>query len=225
MNGARSLAPGLALVALLVVAAPAHATLVLPQNLENLEAQAGQIFAGVCTNRSAEIDDSGIPVRRFTFRVTEAVRCRAAVGETIEVRHFGNGVPNEHGYAMHIPGIPDYRVGQEVLLFLNPPSTIGLTAPVGLSQGLFAVKRNREGKATINLDPLRRRLLSRGLEASRYTASEGFTERDRNFLAAPPAQIELDEFCDLVRKMSAERKRRQGLNDAGETRAAAEVAQ
>jgi hypothetical protein len=41
----------------------------------------------------------------------------------------------------------DYRKSTELLLFLNPVSTYGLTSPVGLEQGRFRVVRDSKGQA------------------------------------------------------------------------------
>jgi len=40
-----------------------------------------------------------------------------------------------------------YRKSSELLLFLNPNSSYGLTSPVGLEQGLFRVTRDTKGNA------------------------------------------------------------------------------
>ena len=39
-----------------------------------------------------------------------------------------------------------YRKGDEVLLFLNRPTSLGLTSPVGLEQGRFRLTRSRSGE-------------------------------------------------------------------------------
>jgi len=189
--------------------AGARATTVVPQNLEQLESQAQLVFVGVCTSRTAEIDPQGIPVRTFTFEVAETVKGNLKTGSRIVVRHFGNDVPSPNGLATRIPGIPTYAVGQEVLLFLNPPSSIGLTAPVGLSQGLFRVERGAGGKRIIRLDPVRRNLLQSGINPAKYTTSTRFTPSDRERLSNLPEQIEVREFCSLIRKVKEEREQAQ----------------
>jgi len=185
----------------------ATATLVLPQNIEQLESQAQLIFAGVCTGRTSAFTSQGIPVNIFTFEVRDIAKGNLRTGARIEVRHFGNDVPNAQRLAMRIPGIPTYTVGQEVVLFLNPPSAIGLTAPVGLSQGLFSVEGTRDGKRRIRLDPVRRSMLTKGLDHGKYAAGGRFTAIDRDRLANPPEVIEVSEFCSLVRKLKEEREK------------------
>lgn len=41
-----------------------------------------------------------------------------------------------------------YSKGQELLLFMRPPSRYGLTSPAGLTQGRFAIQRDASGKAS-----------------------------------------------------------------------------
>jgi hypothetical protein len=40
-----------------------------------------------------------------------------------------------------------YRKGEEMLLFLRPPSRLGLTSPAGLEQGRFEITRPANGRA------------------------------------------------------------------------------
>lgn len=184
-----------------LLASSGAATVVRPQNIEQLEAQSGLIFAGVCTSRTAAIE-RGIPVSIYTFEVIEAVKGPVKKGGRVVVRHFGNGVPNPNGgVAAIIPGIPTYRVGQQVLLFLNPPSRLGLTSPVGLWQGLFSVKRDAEGKRWLLLDPLRRKLLVGAVDAAKYDSAVRLTTVERRLLTDPPSRVELETFCSLVRKI------------------------
>jgi len=190
-----------------MLAATASASMVVPQNIERLEKQAGLIFVGVCTARTGLIGEHGLPVNVFTFEVREAVKGRIEKGKTIEVRQFGNDVPNARGLAIRIPGIPTYRIGDEVLLFLNPPSKIDLTAPVGLSQGVFPVVRGPEGGRWIVLDPLRRKMLFDGVDAEKYAAAGRLNEAERQLLVKPPARVEVATFCSLVRKIGEARKR------------------
>src|SRR5512143_3307016 len=44
-------------------------------------------------------------------------------------------------------GSGGYRKGDEMLLFLRPPSRLGLTSPAGLEQGRFEISRQANGKA------------------------------------------------------------------------------
>jgi len=194
-------------VSIAMTATTVRASLVLPQNLEQLESQAQLVFVGVCTTRTTVIDERGIPVSVFTFEIIEAVKGKLHKGTRVEIRHFGNDIPNANGLAMRIPGIPTYAVGEEVLLFLNPPSRIGLTSPVGLFQGLFRVGRDARGRRRIVLDPLRRQLLVGGIDVAKYAANRRFTAAERRLLGDPPRWVDVTTFCSLVRKIAQERER------------------
>jgi hypothetical protein len=189
-----------------MAAGSAQATVLLPQNIEKLEVQAQVVFVGVCTSQTAAINERGIPVRAYTFEIIEGVKGNLKAGSRIQVRHLGNDVPDARGLALRVAGVPRYRVGQEVLLFLNPPSSLGLTAPVGFSQGVFDIARGADGKREIRLDPLRRKLLSGGLATAKYAASRRFTLKDQDLLNDPPERVELESFCSLVRKIQQERE-------------------
>ncbi len=46
-----------------------------------------------------------------------------------------------------IEGLPVFRKGEEVVLFLYGESRSGLTSPVGFGQGKFVVGRDKEGRS------------------------------------------------------------------------------
>ncbi len=186
-------------------ASRAPATLTLPQNIEQLESQAQLIFAGVCTSHTAVATAQGLPVTVYTFKVIEAIKGNVKTGGEVQFRQFGGPIPGSR-LAMKAPGVPRYVVGQEVLLFLNPPSSIGLTAPVGLVQGAFSIERSRDGKRTIPLDPVRRNLLTRNLDLSKYQDRRRFTAAESLALANPPERMDLEFFCLLIRKIGNARR-------------------
>ncbi|MCX8036106.1 MAG: hypothetical protein N3D11_03430 [Candidatus Sumerlaeia bacterium] len=183
----------------------APATLVLPQNIEDLESQAQLIFAGVCTTYTAVATAQGLPATLYTFKVIEAVKGNVKAGSEVQFRQFGGPIPGSR-LAMKVSGVPHYVVGQEVLLFLNPPGSIGLTAPVGLSQGVFAIEQSRDGKRTIPLDAVRRTLLNRNLDLSKYQDRRRFTVAESLAVANPPERMDLESFCSLIRKMGNARR-------------------
>jgi hypothetical protein len=186
----------------------AAATVVLPQNIEQLESQAQLIFVGVCTTRTAAIDERGIPVNVFTFRVAEPVKGDLKKDGHVTFRQLGDGVPNTHGMTMYIIGIPIHVIGQKVVLFLNAPSRIGLTSPVGLWQGIFPVDRDAQGNEGISLDRLRRKDLVAGVAKEKYAATRRLTVGEETLLSDPPERVDVATFCSLVRKISQEREQR-----------------
>jgi hypothetical protein len=205
----KSLLSGLPAILVALTASRATATVVLPQNIEQLESQAQWVFVGVCTSRTATIDERGIPVRVFTFQVIEPVKGDLKAGNAVRFRQFGSGVPNRQGLAMFIAGIPTYRLGQKVVLFLNGASRLGLTGPVGLSQGVFDVERDAQGRETIRLDPLRRRELVAKVDREKYAAVMRLTADEDALLSNPPERVDLATLCSVVRKIAQERERRE----------------
>jgi hypothetical protein len=91
---------------------------------------AGTIFSGTVTavaHRPAN-NSSAIETVAITFHVEQAIR-GATPGESLIIRQW-MGVWS---------GGQRYRVGERVLLFLYPPSKLGLTSSVGGALGRFAV--------------------------------------------------------------------------------------
>ncbi|MBI3770687.1 MAG: hypothetical protein HY271_19635 [Deltaproteobacteria bacterium] len=133
----------LALASILVLLAharPAAATTLLLLDLDALTAAADRVFMGrVLTVRSGR-DSKGLPVTWTTFAVDAALK--GAPPKTIEIKQLGVDAPLPDGGIFHIPALPSYRVGDEVILFLHPESREGFTSPVGFGQGRFRIRRD-----------------------------------------------------------------------------------
>jgi len=196
----------LLLVMVLMIGSQVFATTVVPQNLEQLESQAQTVFVGVCTSKTAQIAN-GIPVTVYTFTVTQAVKGPVQDGATVQVRQFGPATLQAKSSTLKTAATPPYNEGQETILFLNPPSRIGLTAPVGLGQGVFNVTRDAKGNRVIALDPARRRMLASKMSTSKLASNARFTATEQTLLTDPPERVDVSAFCSLIRKMSEERER------------------
>ncbi len=137
-----SLAAALLLAAL---ASPALASKVRPMTLEEMTERAGRIFSGQCTGvRVVEQTGRGMPVTEVTFRVDRTLK--GAPGGALTFRQPGgqdNAGGTERGVG--ILGLPRFRPGEEVILFLYGESASGLTSPVGLGQGKFTVVTDKAG--------------------------------------------------------------------------------
>ena len=141
--------PVLAFIVATVLAAalPVTASLVLECGFRSLHQKAGTLFHGKCLERKEVVDGKPLPYTEYTFEVIQAVKgCRDGQGKllkTITVRHAGTtkARPRTDGL-VEVPlrfGVPEYAVGEEVVLFLTRESRLGLCAPVGLTQGKFSV--------------------------------------------------------------------------------------
>ena len=104
-------------------------------NLGQLTRQAGYIFAGTVTKVERIIPSApnDLATMRITFRVEQAIR-GVRTGETLVMREWA--------------GLWDaderYRRGERVVVFLYPPSKLGLTSPVGGALGHFTINSHGE---------------------------------------------------------------------------------
>lgn len=106
-------------------------------NLEEMVNYSGRVFYGRCLSaQTSQHPQMGISMKTYRFRVLEALK-GVETGDIVEVRQVSGRT---------IPGIPEYRKGQEILLFLHPDSRKGLTSPVGLEQGIFRVETTFDGE-------------------------------------------------------------------------------
>jgi hypothetical protein len=103
--------------------------LVIP-NLPTLSRSSGYIFSGTVTKveRIAARSRKSVAVMRITFQVESAIR-GVSRGQKLVIREWaGLWQSGER-----------YRPGERVMLFLYPPSKLGLTSPVGGAMGRFRI--------------------------------------------------------------------------------------
>lgn len=102
-------------------------------DLEQLTQRAARIFSGRCITSRVVFDPNiGSDVTVATFRVDRSVK--GVTGRTVTVRMSG------------VSKVPIFRAGEDVVLFLYGESALGLSAPVGLGQGRFAVVTDKQGR-------------------------------------------------------------------------------
>lgn len=143
------------IIFLVILAYPVSALTVLPINLDQMISRADRIFLGICLSvqqTSISLGGQTLPVTAYTFEVSKPFKGRFSRQVTFKqiglerrrVLSLLQQSPPEKTFPIpfHIPGIPEYHPGEEVLLFLTAESSIGLTAPIGLFQGAFFVKKD-----------------------------------------------------------------------------------
>jgi len=126
----------------LYVSSAAHAqrgAITLPRNLADLSSNAGQIIQGRVVSATVEPDPryNHLQTLVLTLAVDDVLKGQAP--STFTFREF----------LWDIRDISDragYHLGDEVLLFLNRPTTLGLVSPVGLQQGRFRVVKGADGQ-------------------------------------------------------------------------------
>jgi hypothetical protein len=160
-DGTRSLVGRWLLAVLLALLAPAtaDASRIRPVNLEEMIGRSATIVAGRCLDVATERHpDLGLDVTRITLQVDRTLKGRG--GPTLTVRMAGADPAGGRG--PRVAGLPAFRRGEEVILFLYGESTVGLTSPVGLGQGKFTVVKDKQGRR-IALNGDGNRFLFRGL--------------------------------------------------------------
>lgn len=121
---------GLLVALLVVVAASADATtLVKKRSLAEVTSAAGDIIEGRVVDVRSGRDDADAPATWVTVEVARTLKGRRARHRTFK----------QFGAAGRVPGMPQYRVGDQVVLFLHPESRRGFTSPVGMGQGVYRI--------------------------------------------------------------------------------------
>jgi hypothetical protein len=96
----------------------------------------------------------------------------------------------------------DYRVGQQLLLFLPSPSQYGLSSPIGMEQGRFHISRGAKGRPEI-VNELGNAGLFKNVEQALNKAGQKLTAAQSRTVAAERGTARLDEFLSLVGKLKS----------------------
>ncbi len=133
-----------AVVLALLAAPPARATVMLKMELTTMVGRADVIFVGkVLKLQSHWSEDHRHIVTDYHFQVKRAVR-GAAAGSTVVVRSLGGAVD---GIGMRISGSPQFRVGEEAMLFTDIRN--GHRYVTGMSQGVYQLQQTQSGQVTV----------------------------------------------------------------------------
>lgn len=93
-----------------------------------------------------------------------------------------------------------YRKGQELLLFIRPPSQFGLTSPAGLSQGRFAVHTDASG-APLATNALNNVGLFDSLQATAKTRGVTLSARSVKLSTQHQGAVPLRDFEETIRSL------------------------
>ncbi len=110
----------------------------LPRNLSEITKAADRIIQGKVVSAKVEAhpDYSNLKTLLVTLQVDDVLK--GALVKTFTFREFIWDVRD-------ISDAAGYRAGDEVVLFLNRPTSLGLVSPVALEQGRFRVMKDRTG--------------------------------------------------------------------------------
>lgn len=142
MTLTRSLAASAALV--LLALAPAAALTLRSVPFDDLVRQADGIARGTIVAKSAEWDAAHRYIlTRYTLHVDEMLK-PGQFGNEITFTELGGTVD---GLTFGVPGTPEYRVGEEALVFFHVEQ--GRLMTLSWTQGQFAVHRDGSGAARV----------------------------------------------------------------------------
>ena len=142
------------LLATWCIATQVHAFSLAPFSVQQMARQADKIFVGTCISVEEHLNALGLSVLTVTFAVDEALKGK--VGETVTFQQLNpvqppSANPRVGGLRTDITtfSLPRYENGEEVVLFLAKEGRIGLTSPLGLSQGKIPVSVSQTGQKMI----------------------------------------------------------------------------
>ena len=147
-------------VAMTVLAAPqGGAVLVEKLELAGMVERAGSaVTVTVVDARPATVKAGGgeLPVVVYSLRVEDALKGGLAADDRERVAHvrfLAAPETSKRGGLLHrsnLPELPTLRVGGRYLLLLTAPGALGLSAPVGLEQGVFRLTGKRGAERAVN---------------------------------------------------------------------------
>ena len=135
-----------AFVAVLIVGSQAFATMVQQMNLGEMTDNAANIIRGKITEIETGTVTAGgaeLPTITYIVRVADVLKGSAATGSDnlIRVTMFGSLKTASGGgeikRSLSMFEGPSLQAGNEYLLFLTSPSSVGLSTTVGVGQGSF----------------------------------------------------------------------------------------
>lgn len=145
MRTSQTVARGLGVAAALVVLAPsipARATVVKAMSLvEKVEAAPIVVHGTVLAVETKWVVPGARVETRVTLKVIEALKGDFAPKEHLTFRRGGGRID---GFEQTAPGLSQYELGEEVILFLEP---LGASyVAIGIGIGKYEVEQRRDGK-------------------------------------------------------------------------------
>jgi hypothetical protein len=139
------LAGAAAAAAVFFLPAPSPATTLLKLSIEKMSVEADAVITGEVTGvQSAWRSDQTTIDTTTTVKVAECIA--GPCTDEMKLMHRGGTVGDN---ALYIPGMPQFKQGQNVLLFLrkDPEGRQGVWAVFGMCQGMFVIEKDaKDGK-------------------------------------------------------------------------------
>jgi len=151
----------------------AHHLVTETYNLEQIVEKADRAFVGTVTGRTEDYiyaAGGSIPITVSAFAVEEVLK--GAVPQTLTIKQVGH---RSNPSSLFGEGVPEYKSGSVMMLFLHADSKYGLTSPVGLGQGAFLVKTYGPIKVSVSNGLGNRGLLDRSVRIDALLQAESPT--------------------------------------------------
>ena len=203
----------LSLTALFLVslfAYSASAVLVLQINLEQMVSLADRIFVGKCVSVTDK-SQGGKTFQEVTFDIEKKIKGDFSGGQ-VTFRQIGSSNflkeepdSDQKGIRTHnaFEGeLPEYRVGEEAVVFLSGESRMGLTAPIGLYQGYFKTMAGKSGEKQV-MNRHRNRGLFFGWKKSPTFKALSLSSKEKLLLRSKSGEgLPYEAFVSLVTKLA-----------------------
>ena len=167
-----------------VASLPAGATSYVPVSDENLVAKADLVVRARVVAADSAAAPAGMPATEYTAEVREVLKGQAPSELIVRVP---GGIDRSRGRGMHVFGAPEFRDGEDVLLFLTARRD-GTWAPLHLMLGAFHEVRSNG-----------RTLALRDLSEARAVTPDGRA-------AAPEAVRDAGQFAAWIAGRAAGRR-------------------
>jgi hypothetical protein len=123
-------------------APPGHALNTKPMNLSDLVRESKQIVVGTVSAVNQGVGGNHLPYTDIVVKISESIL--GPSDATLTIRQFGlqSPLPAVDGrrFTGVVAGMPHYKAGEPVVLFLGQTSSIGYRTTIGLGQGKFALR-------------------------------------------------------------------------------------
>ena len=173
-------------------APPSHAMNTKPMNLSDLVRESNQIVVGHVVAVNQGVGANHLPYTDVEVKVSESILGAGAT--TITFRQFGlqSPLPAADGrkYVGLVAGMPQYKAGEQVVLFLGKTSSIGYRTTIGLGQGKFALRGGNLENEVNNTG------LFQNLDLSR----KGLDEKEQRLLTTTHGTVGSESFLGLLRR-------------------------
>lgn len=163
-----------------------------PMNLEWLVREAVMIFGGkvISVKTGERYTSMRLYATEYTFLVTEQLY--GVRGDTMRIRQYGGEADGRKSYP---PGVPRFQEGEEVVVFMYPPSRVGMTSSVGKEQGKFMVQNSDSGTGPWVVNSIDNRGLFHRLKHPELLA-------DQLWLEGPMmGRLPYDKFVETLREL------------------------